>query len=149
EATCPRFDPTEGLTIAYLCWENPWAKAGGVFAVADNIAGDLSGHGEVLIVSLLHRYLRTAPSPTDLERIETTKPVLTGFEGRSVEVRLFEPQDRERHRNRWILMEADGFFDADGGVGGTNPYVYSSRHDGWEDSLLRDSLFACTATPRV
>ena len=135
--------------IAYLSWENHWAKAGGLFAVADNLAGYLSHHGEVLIVSPLHRLLRTAPSPSDLKRIETAKPVITTFEGRDVEVRLFEACDRARYGNHWILMESTGFFEADGGKGGTSPYVYSCRYDGWEDPLLRDSLFASAAVPRV
>jgi len=144
-----RFDATKELTIAYGCWENLWARAGGVFAVADNLAEPLGRHGEVLLLSPLQRRLRTAPQPSDLERIETAEPVVVPFKGTDNEVRLFKPRDRERHPNPWVLMDADGFFEADGGEGRTSPYVYSSRRDGWDDLLLRDSLFASAAAPRV
>jgi glycogen synthase len=141
-------DP-EKLTTVYSTWENPWAKAGGLFAVADNIAEPMGRHGEFLLLSPRHCRLRTAPQPSDLKRIGTTEPVVVPFEGRDNEVRLFGPRDQTRCPHPWVLMEADGFFEADGGEGGTNPYVYSSRRDGWDDLLLRDSLFASTAAPRV
>jgi hypothetical protein len=137
------------LTIAYWCWENPWARAGGVFPVAEYLAEHLKRLGDVLLLSPLHSKLRTAPPLAELEPIETTAPIVVTFEALNVEVRLYRHRDRERFRNPWVLMAAPGFFEADGGEGRTNPYVYSSSCGGWEDPLLRDSLFACAAAPQV
>jgi hypothetical protein len=143
-----RLDPA-ALTVAYCCWENPWAQAGGVFPVAEYLAEHLKRLGEVLLLSPLHSKLQTAPAPSELETIETGAPIMVNFEGRRVEVKLYRQRNRERFLNPWVLMAAPGFFEADGGDGGTNAYVYSSPCGGWEDPLLRDSLFACAAAPQV
>jgi len=135
--------------IAYCCWENPEARGGGIFAVAEHIAEHLKGLGDVLLLSPLHTNLKTAPAPSALEPIETAAPVRTTFEGRNVEIKLYRHRDRERVRNPWVLMSATGFFEADGGEGRTSPYVYSSPCGGWNDPLLRDALFACAAAPNV
>jgi len=46
---------------------------------------------------------------------------------------------------RWLLFEAAGFFEADGGPHRNNPYVDS----GSASQLARDSLFAAAAVPQV
>ncbi|MBI1355430.1 MAG: glycosyltransferase [Acidobacteria bacterium] len=126
--------------IAYCVYENPFARAGGIFAVASHLPKALRAAGEsVTVLSPFHRNLSTTPPYYSLHYLgEVDVP----FGGRDVRVELFEHFDR--FENRWVLMQAWGFFDADGGPDGSNPYAHVHS---WQ--LLRDSLFACAAVPYV
>lgn len=126
----------EQATIAYCVYENPFAKSGGIFAVADFYAQALARRGrQVVVLSPLHRRLATAPRPDELQPVGRC---VARFDGRDVEVRLLE---HRRQGVRWVLLEAAGFFEADGGAGGTDPYAWPR--------LLTDSLFAAAALPRA
>lgn len=130
----------EARHIAYCVYENPFARSGGIFAVATHLPPALRAAGEqVTILSPFHRNLATTPPYYSLHYLgETDVP----FGGSDVRLELFEHIDA--FDNRWILMQAWQIFDADGGPGGANPYahVHSSL-------LLRDSLFASAAVPYV
>ena len=54
----------EHRTIAYCVYENPFAKAGGIFAVADNLPAALRRPNDdvVIIISPFHSNLKTAQS---------------------------------------------------------------------------------------
>jgi glycogen synthase len=126
-------------TVVYCVYENPFAKSGGIFAVADNYGAALKQAGrDVVILSPYHGSLKTAPSPDDVKKVgECEVP----FGIRSTTVELFE---HRRNGVRWILMRADGYFEATGGAGQTDPYVHDDP-----SRLLVDSLFASAAAPRA
>ncbi len=126
-------------TIAYCVYENPFARSGGVYAVADNSCGWLSRHGRsVVAISPLHARLRTAPREADLRSIGYCH---VPFAGRSVPVTLLE---HVRGGVRWVLPHSENFFLAEGGSSGTDPYLYGNP-----GQLLSDSLFFCAALPHV
>src|SRR5205085_4601843 len=84
-------------TIAYCVYENPFARGGGIYAVADNYCAWLSRHGRgVLAVSPLHARLRTAPRDADLRTVGRCQ---VPFAGRSVSVTLLE---HVRSGVRWV-----------------------------------------------
>ncbi len=126
-------------TIVYCVYENPFAKSGGIFAVADNYGAALQQAGvKSLILSPLHSKLRTAPQAADVRPIGEC---WVAFDGASIGVEIFE---HVRNGVRWILLRADGFFEADGGAGRSDPYVDSDPA-----GLLRDSLFMSAAVPEA
>jgi starch synthase len=126
-------------TIAYCVYENPFARSGGVYAVADNYCGWLARRGRgVVAVSPLHARLRTAPHESDVRAVGQCQ---VPFAGRSVSVTLLE---HVRGGVRWVLPRSDSFFLAEGGSSGTDPYLYANP-----GQLLADSLFFCAALPHV
>ena len=126
--------------VAYCVYENPFARAGGIYAVATHLPPALRAAGDqVTIITPFHRNLTTTPPYNSLHYLgEVDVP----FGGRSVRLELFEHIDKLD--NRWIMMQSWQIFDAAGGPTGSDPYahVHSSL-------LLRDSLFACAAVPYV
>jgi glycogen synthase len=144
--TPTRVDLTRAV-IVLLVWENPFAKAGGLFPVASRLAGALRKlFPEVLLVSPHHRLLTTAPPLDQLERIPTGQPIRVRFEEKEIPVELFRPRDRERYPEPWVLLHADDYFCASGG---SDPFSHPTAVGGWEDPLLRDALFGCAAVPHV
>ncbi len=130
----------EHRTIAYCVYENPFAKAGGIFAVADNLPAALRRHNDdVVIISPFHSNLKTAQSA--LPHLRSIRQMDVAWDHRVVQVELLE---YVRKGIRWVLLHAHGFFNADGGDDGTNPYAYSEA-----SGLLTDSLFASAAIPSV
>jgi glycogen synthase len=135
-------------TIVFLSYENRWGWSGGNAAVATMLPDELARAGESVIrLSPLHSALRTAPKRTELEPCGRC---FVPFDGSIVPVSLHLATENDR---RWYLFEAAGFFDADGGVGGGDPYVFSDEtradRDGPDSKLLRDALFAARAVPCV
>ncbi len=129
----------ESAVLAYCVYENPFAKSGGIFAVADNYCTTLQRAGrDVLILTPHHGSLKTAPNSRAVRQIGTCQ---VPFGSDSIEVDLLE---HRRGDVRWILLRAEGFFDAEGGAGHTDPYVHSDP-----SKLLIDSLFACVVFPRA
>lgn len=124
-------------TIAYCVYENPFARSGGIFAVAVNYCAELQRQGKkVVAVTPFHSKLRSAPGASDLASIGECE---VAFGGESVRVEILE---HEQNDVRWILLRAEGFFESDGGAGGGDPYVDSN-----EPRLLKDSLFFSAAIP--
>jgi glycogen synthase len=124
-------------TVVYCVYENPFAMSGGIAAVAENYCAELvAQHRSVLAVTPLHGRLKTAPALDDLQYVGHCD---VPFDSRRVQVELYEFRQAEV---RWVLMGSDEFFQADGGGGGSDPYVYSSGA-----ALLDDSLFASAAVP--
>ena len=131
-------DP-ESATIVYCVYENPFGKSGGIFAVADNYANELQRQGRsVVVFSPLHGNLETAPAKHVVEHVGTCR---VPFGCETVELQLFE---HRRNGVRWILLRADGFFEAEGGDEKNDPYVHSRP-----SNLLIDSLFASIAIPHA
>jgi glycogen synthase len=129
----------ERSTVAYCVYENPFAKSGGIFAVADNYAAALGANGQqVLLLSPLHRNLKTAPGDAHIRWVSRCQVL---FGGEWVPVDIFE---HVRNDCRWILFSADGFFEAAGGESRTDPYVYADP-----GALLTDSLFASAVVPEA
>jgi len=127
-------------TLAYCVYENPFARGGGVFAVASNLPRALrQGEGAVLLLSPFHRRLASAPPYAELNLVgEASVP----FAGESRTTQIFEYWDERG--NRWILFQADGMFEAEGGATRRDPYVHAD-----EKLVLRDALFAAAAIPFV
>jgi hypothetical protein len=135
-------------TIVFLTYENPWGKSGGIAAVASMLPKELSLSGEKVIrLSPYHRQLRTAPALPE----QSLKRCLINFEGKEVELAIYFLTDTKQEG--WYLFGADGFFMADGGKDKEDPYVYSDENriarDGADSKLLRDTLFAAKAVPKV
>ncbi len=133
-------------TIAYCVYENPFAKSGGVFAVAENYCAALSERDkDILALTPYHAALKTAPGEEEVApAISQEGEPLTcevPFDGMHIQVALLE---HYRRGVRWILLRAEGFFNAEGGPGRTDPYGYEEPA-----KLLRDSLFACAAIPHA
>ena len=130
----------EGRTVAYFVFENPFARGGGIFAVATHLPAALREAGEnVVLISPFHRNLRTTPGYQDLGFLGDLH---VPFQGRPVRVDLFEHYDKLG--NRWVLFQGWGMFDADGGPSGANPYAHVVT---W--LTLRDGLFAAQALPLI
>ena len=135
-------------TVAFLSYENRWARSGGIAAIATMLPAELAAAGETVVrLSPLHAGLRTAPAPADLESLGECAVAFDGVE-RSVSVYRATEGGRE-----WIVFGAAGFFDADGGAGGADPYIFGAEtrrdRDGDGSRLLRDGLFAAKAIPAV
>jgi glycogen synthase len=126
--------------VAYCVWENPFARAGGIFAVATHLPPALRAAGdEVVLISPLHRNLASTPDYTTLHYLGDLQFPYSGHDHR---VEIFE--HRDGLDNRWILVQGWGVFDAPGGPDRRNPYAYGHS---W--LLLRDALFASQAVPYV
>ncbi len=125
-------------SVAYCVYENPFAKCGGIFAVADNLPSALRRHNDdVVIISPFHSSLKSAQSA--LPHLRSIRQIDVAWDHGVVQVELLE---HVRKGIRWVLLHAEGFFEAEGGDDGTNPYAYSDA-----SGLLTDSLFACAAIP--
>ncbi len=126
--------------VAYCVYENPFARAGGIFAVATHLPPALRAAGdEVTLLSPFHRNLATTPPYNKLHYLgEVDVP----FGSRAVRVELFEHFDGLG--NRWVLMQSWQIFDAAGGPGRNNPYAHTHP-----SLLLRDGLFASACVPYV
>ena len=128
----------EHRSVAYCVYENPFAKSGGIFAVADNLPSALKRHNDdVVIISPFHSNLKSAQSA--LPQLRSIRQIDVAWDHGVVQVELLE---HVRKGIRWVLLHAEGFFEAEGGEDGTNPYAYSDA-----SGLLTDSLFACAAIP--
>ncbi len=126
--------------IAFCTYENPFAKSGGLAAVADRLPPALKHHAKnVVLLSPLHSRLSTRPSAEKLKSLGTTD---VPFDGKDFPLELWEHIDGKK--NRWILMRSKGFFEADGGATKSDPYVHEDQRQ-----LLADGLFACAAVPRA
>ena len=127
-------DP-ETATIVYATWENPFARGGGIIAVASNYGAELVSQGrEVVMLSPYHTFLSSAPE-LDVQ----VQPVAEGsveFGSRSVPFTLYEYIDK--NQTRWILVKAAPYFE--GGAGQADPYQPY-------DQLLSESVFFCKAAP--
>jgi glycogen synthase len=135
-------------TVAFLSYENRWARSGGIAAIATMLPAELAAAGEKVIrVSPLHAGLRTAPAPAALESLGECAVTFDGVD-RAVSVYRAIEGGRE-----WYLFGAAGFFDGDGGAGGADPYIFGEEtradRDGDDSRLLRDGLFAAKAIPAV
>jgi glycogen synthase len=135
-------------TVVFLSYENRWGRSGGIAAVASMLPEELARAGEhVIRLSPMHTALRTAPDRAVLEPITGFS---IAFDGSPVWVSVFRISDNDR---QWYLFEAPGFFDADGGAGGSDPYVHGDEthieRDGDDSKLLRDSIFAARVIPSV
>ena len=141
--------PSRGpRTVAFLSYENRWARSGGIAAIATMLPAELAAAGEtVMRLSPLHAGLRTAPAPADLESLGECA---VAFDGVERPVSVFRATEGGRE---WILFGAAGFFDANGGAGGADPYIFGAEtrqdRDGDGSRLLRDGLFAAKAIPAV
>lgn len=125
----------ELATVVYAVYENPFAKGGGIFAVADLYTQALQQSGRnVVALSPLHA--RFLP-----ENVDAAAPVIAEFEVPFGHHRLHARlREHIRHNVRWLLIEASDFFT--GGEGGTDLYTHSERN-----KLLIDSLFFSAAVP--
>ena len=135
-------------TVVFLSYENRWARSGGIAAIAAMLPGELAAAGEPVIrLSPFHTGLRTAPTPRDLEACGECAALFDGID-RPVSIYRAIEGGRE-----WYLFGSPGFFDADGGAGGADPYVFGDEartdRDGDDSRLLRDALFAAKAIPAV
>ena len=122
-------------TVAYCVYENPFARSGGIFAVADRYSQSLAEQGrKVVVVSPYHDKLLSAPSTDDVELLGNCT---VWFAGGPIDVQLYE---HIREGVRWILFRAVGFFNAEG----QDPYAHLDP-----SRLVTDSLFASAAIPEV
>lgn len=127
-------------TIVYGVYENPFAKSGGIFAVADFYSQTLVREGRnVVVLAPYHSKLRTSPAAESATG--TVGHCQVTLDGRLVSVEL---REHLRGDVRWVLLKADGFFEAGGGAGGTDPYSHAEP-----GKLLEDSLFASAAVPHA
>ena len=92
----------KGRTVAYVVDENPFAKAGGIFAVATHLPPALRKAGdETILISPFHRNLATTPSYQDLEFIGE---IVVAFARNEVKAELFQYVDKLG--NRWVLVQS-------------------------------------------
>jgi glycogen synthase len=126
--------------VAYCVWENPFARAGGIFAVATHLPPAVRAAGdEVVLITPLHRNLASTP---DYLTLHYFGEIEFPYSGHRQRIELFEQYDGLG--NRWIMMQGWGVFDAPGGPDRRNPYAHAHS---W--LLLRDALFASQAVPYV
>jgi glycogen synthase len=135
-------------TIVFASYENRWARSGGIAAVATMLPAELAQAGEQVVrLSPFHSGLRSAP---DKNLLEPISGCAVPIDGDDVWTSIFRASENDR---QWYLFEAFGYFDADGGAGGGDPYFHSDEtradRDGDESKLLRDALFAARAIPFV
>lgn len=131
-------------TVAYCVWENPYAKSGGIGAVARDLPPALAAAGAgVIVISPWHSRLKTAHAD-----LVAMSDIEVPFGGRPVRLRLLETRAGAVRR---VYLDAPGHFTADGGAEGKDPYIYSHDPCATADdcSLLRDSLLACAAVPHA
>ncbi|MFP6762427.1 MAG: glycogen/starch synthase, partial [Planctomycetaceae bacterium] len=129
-------------SIVICAWENPWARAGGLFAVVKEYAGYLRAQQRnVLILTPMHQ-LGGCP-----RNAENETPIQVPFDDQRINAAV----RRVSHSGvDWFLLSAASFFEADGGLTGSSPYAYSGDSSDPEHSrLLRDSLFFSRAVPHA
>lgn len=144
-------------TVVFLSYENPRGASGGILAVIRRLPAEMQrllGPTEpdrprkFIRLSPHHTRLRTQYQPGELTPVGECS---VSFDHREVPVRI--SRYREANGDEWHLFGADGFFEADGGVGNRDPYIYSqetaAQRDGEHSRLLRDSLFAAKAVPAI
>jgi glycogen synthase len=150
--------PSDGWrTVVFLSYENPRGASGGILAVIRRlpaemqrllVASEPDRPRELIRLSPHHARLRTHYQPDELTPVGECA---VSFDGRDVQVRI--SRYRDAAGEEWHLFGADGFFEADGGIGNRDPYIYSretaSLRDGDQSLLLRDSLFATKAVPAI
>jgi glycogen synthase len=154
-----RPDSAGRRTVVFASYENPKGASGGILAVIRRLPTELrrylqrsgveSDPGTDLVrLSPLHTNLKTKYASKDLKFVAGC---IVRFGGRDVNVTVH--QVTIGTEEQWYVFSAEGFFEADGGVGGTDPYIYSGedqqKRDGDESFLLRDSLFASKAVPTI
>lgn len=125
--------------IAICSWENPSARAGGLFAVVREYARYIRNEQqrEVFVLTPLHEL----GGHQDGEDIAIEVPLGDACY-RAVVRRL------SHGGVDWFAIGAESFFQADGGRSQTSPYSYSGDSATPDDSLLlRDSLFFSRAVP--
>jgi glycogen synthase len=137
--------------IAFLSYENPWAKSGGILAVANNQVDALIEEGERAIrISPYHKNLVTA---LDISSMKPEARFTVPFDGREVSAAVYKVSAGTSPVRDWYLIDAPGFFELDGGENRTEPYFDSKEgaveRDSADSRLLRDSLFASKAVPYV
>lgn len=126
--------------VAYCVFENPFARAGGVFSVATHLPPALRAAGdETVLISPFHRNLATTPDYGQLDHLgEIQVPFTSG----KTKADLFEQYDGLG--NRWIYVQAWGLFDSPGGPSRKDPYAYEDAQH-----LVRDALFLSNSVPQV
>lgn len=127
-------------TVAYCVFENPFARAGGVFAVASHLPPALRAAGaETVIITPFHRNLATTPGYDQVGHLGEIEVPFTSGTTRADLFETFDPLG-----NRWIYVQAWGLFDSPGGPSRKDPYAYvDGQH------LVRDALFLSNAVPQV
>ena len=155
--SCLRASASDARTVAFLSYENPKGASGGILAVIRRLPAEMRKyleHSSQMVTAPLD-LIRISPLHS---RLKTKYDSLTAigicnviFNKSSVTVTVYEAVIA--NDERWHLFSADGFFEADGGTGGTDPYTYSVEdqraRNGERSLLLRDALFACKAVPQV
>jgi glycogen synthase len=140
-------------TIVLCSYENPWAKAGGLFAVVREYATYIKHtlNRNVVILSPYHRLGEEGLKNADVQLTGSTD-VSFGEQDLEVSVqRVSQPIAGEADKSLdWHLIQADEFFNADGGAGGQSPYSYSNDSSNPDESkILKDSLFFSKCLPVV
>lgn len=126
-------------SIAICSWENPWARAGGLFAVVREYARYVREQQQrnVFVLTPLHAL------GGDMEGEDIAIDVPLGDARYRAVVRRLSHGGVD-----WFAIGADSFFQADGGRSRTSPYSYSGDSPKPDESqLLRDSLFFSRAVP--
>ena len=134
-------------TIVILSWENRFAAAGGVRAVTQEYANHLVTEGrKALVVTPLHKGLKNPPG-----EVAFVSTITLDFDGVRRQVAI---REAEWDQVRWIYLDCDDFFNAEGGRDRSNPYLYAqdaedeARGNG-SPCLVRDSLLFAAAMPGV
>ena len=142
----------DNRTIVFCVYENQFAKAGGLFAVASHLPRAIQRHyGRVLVLSPLHTKLSTAPpkpeGPSTNSPLSPCGRTAVPFGDTVVDVTLWQ---QELRGVRWVLFEAAGFFEAGGGPNGNIPYDFTNPDGSPATPRLDvDSLFAAAAVPHI
>jgi glycogen synthase len=148
-------------TVVFLSYENPWAASGGLLAVVRRLPRELEAAVAADGSRKNERYtfIRLSPHHSGLttqpDKLSLVARCNVLFDRRVVEVRIHQAilKPKKGPEEVWFLFGADGFFTADGGPGGRDPYIHSfedqASRDGDASALLRNSLFACKAVPAV
>ena len=144
-------------TIVICSYENPWAKAGGLFAVVREYAAFIKHtlNRKVVVLSPYHQLgaPHVGQSATSIaSSIVASTEVSYGNTRHAVAVhRVTQPDVAGVGKSLdWHLVQADEFFNADGVAGGHSPYTYSNDSgDPDESRILRDSLFFARCLPSV
>ncbi len=152
--SCRRQIRRDKRTIVLCVYENFFARAGGLFAVARLLPRTLQQQGEqVLVLSPFHAALATAPPKPSAAPGAPPSPLRPCGETSVRFARTRVPLTLWEHTLdgvRWVLFEAPDYFQARGGPKGNIPYDYTSPAEPQASSRLDvDSLFASAAVPQV
>jgi glycogen synthase len=137
--------------MVFASYENPWAKAGGVLAVARMGPEALEAAGErVIRISPDHSNLKSSLGPESGKVIAQFRvPLNNGADPVLVQIR--EVYESEHSKIPWYLISAPGYFDLDGGENRTDPYFDSRDKDRSQVEVdrksARDALFFSKALP--